>query len=258
MKSLRSWITGLLIIAVLAGGVMVYRRLVAGKSSSEKLIDGEKVKGPQNAKVTIVEYSDFQCPACRRAEETLVKLLADYPKDVKLIFKNFPLAMHLWSPLAHQAAECSVRQGKFWEYHDKLYQLQEQWSTPQNPTEKFLEYAKISGMNLDSFAKCLSDPSIQQSIEEDKKMALQLQINSTPTFFINGERVVGPVELYVRGEKLIREILGLPAKPAPPMPVQPVPALHSAPETANFTPVSSPQNAPVSSSQTPSQTSQSQ
>ncbi len=175
-----------------------------------------KTKGPSNAPVELVEYSDFQCPACRSAQEGLKKILQEYPNQVRLVFRHFPLSGHKWSALAHQAAECANPSGHFWDFHDRLYAEQPVWSVQADPTETFLTYAKDSGLNLDSFAACLTDPSVRNRIEEERARGDSLKVSSTPTFFINGERLVGPAELQTRGEEMIRRELRLPPKPSPP------------------------------------------
>lgn len=194
-----------------------------------------KVQGPEQAGITLVEYSDFQCPACQSAEPALKEILAKYPEDVKLIFRHYPLSGHLWSGLAHQAAECALRQRKFWEYHDKLFGTQKDWSGPVQPTETFLKFAKELGLDLDAFAACLADPAVTETVNAEKKMGDDLQVRSTPTLFINGERLVGPVEIKVKAEVMVRKILGLPPlpvespSPAPVPASQPPPLLSSPP-----------------------------
>ncbi|HET6304347.1 MAG TPA: thioredoxin domain-containing protein, partial [Myxococcota bacterium] len=87
----------------------------------EVALDGAPVRGPESAKVTIVEFADFQCPFCTRVNSTLTQIREQYPKDVKLVFKHLPLRIHPQAPGAHAAAEAAHRQGKFWEMHDKIF-----------------------------------------------------------------------------------------------------------------------------------------
>ncbi|MCI0596234.1 MAG: thioredoxin domain-containing protein, partial [candidate division Zixibacteria bacterium] len=124
--------------------------------------------------------------------------------------------------LAHQAAECAGREGRFWPYHDKLFEGQSLWSGPVNPAETFLRYARDTGLNLDRFAACLTDKNVTAAVARSKGEGNKLQIRSTPTFFVNGQRVVGAVELQNRGEAIIREVLKLP--PAAANPPAPLPA----------------------------------
>jgi len=168
--------------------------------------------------VTIVVYSDFQCPACQAAAVVEKEILTEYGKDIQIVFRHFPLQGHVWSPLAHHAAECAQSQGKFWEFHDKLYDTQAAWSTPANPADRFVTFAEGLGMNRDRFAACLSDPEIAEKVTADKRRGDQLLVRFAPTYFVNGERVVGPVELKVKGVGIIRQVLGLPPLPSPPPP----------------------------------------
>ena len=215
----QKWILGLVLIAAIAGAVFFYQKTHRINSGAAMNLAGQlKVKGPENAKITIVEYSDFQCPACQMAEPIMAQFFKDYPQNIRFIFRHFPLKMHLWSGVAHQAAECANQKGKFWEFHDKLFQTQKEWSGTSNPTEKFLEFAKQLDLNLDQFAGCLSDQRVTDIIQEERLRGEQLKLQSTPTFFVNGERVVGPVELQIKGEQIIRAALGLPPKPVPATP----------------------------------------
>ena len=205
---------GVLIIACVSGGIFWFKARQATHTAAVSGTD-MKVQGPADAPIKIIEYSDFQCPACQRAGTTLAQFFAAYPGKIQLFFRHFPLSSHTWSPLAHQAAECASEAGHFWEYHDRLYSEQAIWSNLSNPTETFLKFAGDLNLDLDRFAACLTDQKIARRILEEKQQGESLQIKSTPTFFINGERVVGPIELQIRGENLIRQTLGLPLEPPP-------------------------------------------
>ena len=167
-----------------------------------------KTKGPANAPVTIEVFSDFECPACRFAVAEETKILAAYPDQVRFIFYHFPLSAHLLSPRAHQAAECAALQGKFWPYHDRLYDKQPEWTVVPDLTRILMEYSRDAGMDLDRFAGCLADTKVTEDVKRDRLYGETLQIRSTPTFFVNGERFVGAVELAKGGDEKIRKILG--------------------------------------------------
>ncbi len=235
---------GIILIAILVIAVISVRTLRKPGNSmaptASQVSDQAKVKGPTNAKITLVEYSDFQCPACQAAVPLVHELLAKYPNDIQVVYRHFPLQMHLWSPVAHQSAECAHSQGKFWEYHDLLYDKQKEWSGQANPTDKFLEYAKSISLNIDQFASCLSDPKITEKVNADRNNGESIQIKSTPTFFLNGERLVGPAELKIRGENIVRTQLNLPPLPPPPA----APAVQAAP-AANMTPVGPSSSSPA-------------
>lgn len=212
-------VAGIILLGLLAGGVHLLRKSRTPGIINASVESSVKSKGGEaSASIQIVEYSDFQCPACKFAQPVLDKLLQDYPGKINITFRHFPLPGHPWAALAHQAAECAHVQGKFWPYHDKVYGAQEAWSKEPNPTESFIRFAGETGLNLDSFGTCLSDPAVKGRILDEKGQGQLLQVTSTPTFFINGERLVGPAELKIKGENMVRKILGLPEVVANPQP----------------------------------------
>ena len=156
-------------------------------------------KGDPKAAVLIVEYSDYECPACRYAEAPLKKTLDLYGRSVRFIYKNFPLRQHLWARPAAAAAECAGRQGRFWPYHDLLYDKQEDWAKSKNPPELFLKYAKDAGLDLEDFSACQKEPSVKALLDSEVVEGENRWVGSTPTFFVNGRRFVGANQLSSRG-----------------------------------------------------------
>lgn len=230
----RTLITGLILTVALVAGILAVRKN-PGTAVVKVEVGGAKVKGPSDAPVKIVEYSDFQCPACQRAQATLEALFREYPGKIQLTYMHYPLPMHQWAGLAHQAGECANQQGKFWEYHDKVYAQQAVWSAAKNPSELLIAYAKDAGVDLDKFGGCLSDPVITKKILDEKAKGQALQVSSTPTIFINGERVVGPMEMEMRSRNIVRKALGMellpevkPASAKVPAPAQAAQALAAA------------------------------
>ncbi|RMG11103.1 MAG: thioredoxin [Deltaproteobacteria bacterium] len=144
------------------------------------------VKGPPNAPVTIIEFSDFQCPFCGRVESTLKQLEDKYAGKIRLAFKHQPLPFHQHAFLAAEAAMAAHEQGKFWEYHDKLFQNQRAL------TRADLErYAKELGLDMDKFRAALDSGKFKSYIQADQALAAKVGANGTPTFFINGRKLVG-------------------------------------------------------------------
>ncbi len=228
----RTLITGVVLAAILAGGILFLQKQRGPVQAPQAQGQG-KSKGPADAPVKIVQYSDFQCPACMYAEPLVEKILAEYPGKIQLTYMHYPLPMHQWAGLAHQAAECASREGKFWQYHARLYSEQQIWSGSLNPSEYMLTYANELGIDLMKFGSCLSNPEVTQAILKERASGQAVQIRSTPTFFINGERVVGQIELEANGRNIIRKILGLPPLPPSPAPASPAPpASPSPPPTA--------------------------
>jgi protein-disulfide isomerase len=164
--------------------------------------DGSPARGPEDAKVTIVELSDFQCPFCSRVKPTLKQLLGDYPDDVQIVFKHLPLDFHTKAPAAHAASEAAHKQGKFWEMHDKIFSNQAEMAP-----EKYEQYAAEIGLDVERFKKDAASAEIKQRVDADKKEAASLGVTGTPSFFINGRYLSGaqPVDAFKR---LIDEELG--------------------------------------------------
>lgn len=193
-------------LAVVAVIVIV---VIINKYSGGILDSGDKTrtKGPASAKVTIVEFSDFQCPACAKAQPILNEIREEFPGKVRIEFRHFPLGGHRWAKLSHQAAECAASQGDFWNFHDFLFNEQETWSRMDSPLKRFVEVAREQNLDVDKFGACMTDQEVTERIMKDKNKGLEMQVRSTPTFFINGERFVGAKELGTKGKDAIKELL---------------------------------------------------
>jgi protein-disulfide isomerase len=151
------------------------------------------VKGPKSAPVTVVIFSDFQCPFCSRVEPTLKELEQSYSGKVKFAWKNLPLPFHDKAQLAAEAALAAGEQGKFWEYHDKLFANQQALDRP-----SLEKYAEELGLNMGKFKSALDSGKFKSQVDKDKAEAQKAGASGTPTFFINGERLVGaqPVDAF--------------------------------------------------------------
>lgn len=162
----------------------------------EVSIDDDAVKGDKNAKVTIVEFSDFQCPYCGRfALQTLPSIRKDYVDTgkVKIVFRDFPLSFHENAQKASEAAECAGEQGKYWEMHDKLFQNQQALDV-----ESLKKYAKEIGLDTAKFNNCLDSGSMASEVKKDFNDGVAYGVTGTPSFFINGQKIVGaqPYEVF--------------------------------------------------------------
>jgi protein-disulfide isomerase len=154
-------------------------------------------KGKADAAVTIVVFGDFQCPFCGRATETVDKVLAGYPDDVRLVYRQFPLGMHADAPRAAEASLCADAQGKFWAFHDALY------ANPSDLSQESLaERAHTLGLDLTAFGKCLDSGAMADSVKRDVRDGERLGVNGTPAYFINGLSLSG-----ARGEEEFRQII---------------------------------------------------
>jgi protein-disulfide isomerase len=157
-------------------------------------LDKQPERGPKDAKVTIVEYSDFQCPFCARVYTTLEnEVLKDYGDKVRFVFKNYPLSsIHPWAEDGAVASECAFEQGndKFWAMYNGLFSKQSE-ITKENLKEKAGEIAKDGGMDVAKLQECLDARQTLDAVKADTNEANALGVNSTPTFFINGRRLSG-------------------------------------------------------------------
>ena len=194
--------TGPVLFLSLVGSVLLLRAL--GPKIPSTGLESLRAKGPKEAPIQIIEFSDFQCPACRTARGKLAELFKQYPGLIRLVYFHFPLEGHRWSPLAHRAAECASFQKRFWPYHDRLYAEQEVWSkNPDPPLEAFLNYAKETQVaDLNEFVRCLADPQADKLILQEKEAGLSLGVRSTPSFFVNGDLVVGTDVLQAKVLKI--------------------------------------------------------
>ena len=159
-------------------------------------------RGAAEPLVTIVEFSDFQCPFCGRAMPTLDQIEKAYGDKVRIVFKHLPLGMHAKAPAAHAAAEAAHRQGKFWEMHDKIFANQDAMSP-----EKYREYAKEIGLDVARFDRDVADASLKKRIDDDAAEAARLGVSGTPAFFVNGRYLAGAVP-FERIKVLLDEDLG--------------------------------------------------
>jgi protein-disulfide isomerase len=143
-------------------------------------------RGPESAQVTIVEFSDFQCPFCSRVVPTLARLQKEYPKQIRLFFHHFPLPFHANAPLAAEAAVAAEAQGKFWEMHDKLFANQQDLTRP-----ALESYAQQIGLDLPRFRAALDGHAGKGRVDADLALGHQVGIEGTPNFFVNGRSVQG-------------------------------------------------------------------
>lgn len=155
----------------------------------EENLDHEK-GATESAKVVVVEFSDFQCPACRAAESLVTQLSQEYADRVTFAYRHFPLEqIHANARAAAIAAEAAAVQDAFWPYHDLLFDKQEEWSAikdAQQLQDVFVAYADTLKLNREQFITDLAKPEVIAQVTEDGALANQLNVNATPTFFVNG------------------------------------------------------------------------
>jgi protein-disulfide isomerase len=162
--------------------------------------------GPADAPITIVEFSDFQCPFCRRFhEDTYQALLSAYPGKIRFVYRNLPLtSIHPESFPSAVASQCAVEQNSdvFWSYHDKLF------SSDNLGRDVYIQYADELGLDTEKFASCLDSDTHDEYINTDMDFALKMGVNSTPTFFVNGLAIVGAQPLSAFQQVIDKELAG--------------------------------------------------
>jgi protein-disulfide isomerase len=152
-------------------------------------------KGNPNSKVKIVEYADFQCPACAASKPMVDQMLKEYGDRVYFEYIHYPLPIHRWARDAAAAGEAAGQQGKFWEYSDVLYAKQTEWSEKDNAPEIFKQYAKDLGLDVDKFTQAMNSESVKDKVQKSVDAGNKVAVQATPTFFVNGTRYTGGMPL---------------------------------------------------------------
>ncbi len=161
------------------------------------------VRGNPKAPVTIVEFTDFECPFCRKFQPTFHQILDQYQDQVKFVFKHAPLPFHLKARRAHTASLCAEAQGKFWEYRDLLFE-----QPGGLDREHLVGYGEKLGLSIDAFTACLDSGTYAEKIDQDLAEGHELGVQGTPTFFVNG-RMLSGAQPFFRFSQMIDEELEL-------------------------------------------------
>ena len=162
----------------------------------------DHVRGDFNAPVTLVEFSDFECPFCERHYPTMNQIIGNYKGKVRLVYKHFPLSFHPNAQKAAESSECAGEQGKFWEYHDKLFENQPGGFS----TDKFKQWAVELKLNAKKFNDCFDSGKYASKVQADSQEGAQKGVNGTPATFINGQLVSGAVP-YEQFKQIIDSLL---------------------------------------------------
>jgi protein-disulfide isomerase len=177
------------IIAILVG-VSQFKAGSKPIASEAVIREDSHVTGPENAKVTLVEFGDYQCPACASSEPMIKQLIAAYPNDLRFSFRNFPLlSIHPNAMDTAKAAEAAALQGKFWEMHDLLYEQQNVWANLGNPDDQLKAYAEQLDLDVNKFMSDYRGQATTDRVNRDFNDGGALGVNATPTFYVNGEKV---------------------------------------------------------------------
>lgn len=188
-------------ILVIIGGVFFVSRSPGSASPVDKqkaaeiltVKNDDWVTGPAEAPITLVEYLDFECEACRTYYPIVKQLKEEYKDKIRFVVRYFPLPGHKNSMTSALAVEAAGKQGKFWEMHDVLYENQKSWGekTAADPLI-FEEYAKQIGLDMDKYKSDVNNSELKDRINRDKDSGTEMGVQGTPTFFINGERIPNP------------------------------------------------------------------
>ena len=169
---------------------------------------GGQVRGAENPAVTLVEYGDYECPSCAYFHPITTELLERMPDTLEFEFHHYPLTMHPNAFAASIAAESAGEQGRYWEMHDTLFETQNQWAGRENAQELFTSLAGQLGLDTDRFTQDFGSEEIRNRVIADVMRGNGLQISGTPTFFINGQRLVNLPQTADEFEAIIQSVLG--------------------------------------------------
>jgi len=172
-------------------------------------VDDDPSIGQEEAAITIIDFSDYQCPFCAKFySEILPQLKTDYIQTgkVKYVFRDFPLNVHPKAQYAHYAAECAKEQNKYWEMHDMLFEKQAEWSEAENLVETFTLYAGEIKLNTTNFNSCMTSEKYREEIAKDKEDGISYGVKGTPTIIINGKLIRG-VSNYEQLKQLLEKEL---------------------------------------------------
>lgn len=184
----------LISVIVFAGG------LIAGTATSQTALAQENSSADR---VTLTEFSDYQCPACAAYHPVVEKLKQDFGDRLHVEYKHFPLNSHRFSFLAARAAEAAKNQDKFLEMHSKLFENQQRWSGSGNAQVIFVNYAKEIGLDVEQFKADLNAGETQKTVVEEKNEGRNLGVNATPTFLIDGDKIEQNPRSYEEFKNLI-------------------------------------------------------
>ncbi|PIR44083.1 disulfide bond formation protein DsbA [Candidatus Wolfebacteria bacterium CG10_big_fil_rev_8_21_14_0_10_31_9] len=200
-----------LIILGIAGIVLAIFAIVTNNSGTQSnpanlitpVSDLDWVRGVKDAKVVLVEYSDFQCPACAYYYFQVKKLETDFNGKLKVVYRYFPLEqIHKYARLSARVAESAGKQGKFWEMHDLLFNNQEAWTNSPDATPLFASYANELNLDMNKFVQDINSFDIDNKINSDYEDGAKQGILGTPTFFVNGKKM-GNIGSYEEFKKII-------------------------------------------------------
>jgi protein-disulfide isomerase len=196
----------LVTVAIVLAGVFLMGGKGGSAGSTTKAIDSSilapegvyKTSGFENgsylpaspsASVTLVEFGDFECPACGVYAPYVKDVLTEFPGKITYVFRSYPLPQHKNAPISSYAVEAAGKQGKYWEMQEKVYASQSEWSPMEDPSGVFLNFAKELGLNIEQFTSDMGSQEVKDIVARDTAAGNVVKISETPTFYINGKKV---------------------------------------------------------------------
>ncbi len=197
----KSIITWVIVIAVIAGSVGSMLFVGGGNPAgnqtailTDSISQTDWFLGKNDAKVVLVEYGDYQCPACAAYHPFTKQIVQEFGDNISFAYRHFPLrSIHKNADITAQAAEAAGKQAKFWEMHDLLYKNQKSWEGASNAEEIVIGYAESLKLNIDQFKIDLNSKAIKDKVENDFQSGLRAKVQGTPTFFVNGKSIQNPL-----------------------------------------------------------------
>ena len=190
----------LFIVAIIGGSIAILMGLALWKGGDSSVAEvdlmvaaADWTAGNADAVATLVEYGDFQCPACAAWEPHMQALREEYGDRIRFVYRHFPLSQHQHAELTAYAAEAAGAQGRFWEMHDKVYDTQSEWagSASSDVREKLLGFARDFGLDMAKFGEDMDSDAVHDAVRADFESGFRAGVDSTPTFFI-GDRKIQP------------------------------------------------------------------
>ncbi|MER3406898.1 MAG: hypothetical protein C4278_00480 [Patescibacteria group bacterium] len=200
-------IVGIVVFSLIFTGFLNSFRFSSKKEITTSLRENDWFLGDKTkAKVIVIEYSDFQCPACRAFFPIIKDLKKKYNDEILFVYRHFPLIeIHSNAILAAKAAEAAGNQNKFWQMHDMLFERQDDWKNDKNPKERFISYAKELDLDIKKFEEDFNSETTTKKILEQRNESLALGLRGTPSFFVNGKLI--EIKRFEDLEKSIQEEL---------------------------------------------------
>lgn len=181
--------------------------VLGAEDQAEIIKNAGAVKGAEDAKVTIVEFSEYQCPYCKRyVDEAYKQIMADYGDQIRYIFRDYPLPFHQHAQITAEATRCAGEQNMYWKYHDLLFEKADEWVSQTEIKDVLIGYSSQLGLNESQFRECLTSAKYTQSVKDDFALGQKMGVNGTPSFFINGRQLVG-AQPYEAFQAIIEEEL---------------------------------------------------